>query len=146
MFPPKVVYMNETHTNAIWSLLGYIICWFIPVAVIFIVNTCHEVLTRPDDENAGETASYVPILGEMATMSRDAFLSILGGLFLTVYLSMDGITQCVYVSTWSSFGFFLVHYLMTLSQMPNIVKVVVYFGFIISNLVLYGCALSYYDV
>lgn len=138
--------MNETYTNAIWSLLGYILCWFIPVAVIFIVNTCHEILSRPDNEDAGETTSYIPVLGEMATLARDAFLSILGGLFLTVYLSMDGITQCVYTSTWTSFGFFLTHYLMILARLPNVIKAVVYFGFIISNFVLYGCALSYYDV
>lgn len=144
MFPPTVVYMNEVYSNAIWSLLGYILCWLIPVAVIFVINTCNEVLTRPDE--ATESSSFVPILGEMATMARDAFLSILGGLFLTIYLNMDGITQCVYASSWTAFGFFLVHYLLVLAQMPSIIKAIVYLGFFIANLVLYGCAFSYYEV
>lgn len=145
MIVPQVVYMHELYTNAIWALLVFALVWWLSLITLGIINVVHEVFQN-EDATDERISSVVPIVKELVAMSRDAFVGLLGGHFLTLYLSMDGMTRCAYVSTWTMVGFFMISYLMVILQFQCVTRTPFKLGYLISVMTLYGCALSQYQV
>jgi len=131
MIVPQVVYMHELFTNAVWALLVFALLWWIALISLYIVNTVHEVF-QPEDSAEEVCSSFTPIIKELVSMSRDAFLGLLGGQFLSVYLSVDGITRCAYVTTWTMVGFFMISYLLTILQFPYVTRLPFKVGYLVS--------------
>jgi hypothetical protein len=132
-----------------WILLPLLLLWWLPLLFASIGNVFRNFRGTREAVEDGVVGG-APVVGysrtrDLARMARDAFIVLLGGLFL-VHIIMGCIDHCVYGAAWSAFAFFLVNYLLTLcGGRFNILAPLWLLGFAASAIALFSCVYRNFD-
>lgn len=135
----------KNYGTIFWIVLVTFLLWMVPLLLLSISNVWHSFRSRRATVvDGGEAVAPVVWVGfsrvqELTRMARDAFITIVGGLFV-MHVIVGCIDRCVYASSWSLFAFFLVNYVMTLiGGRFNIFAPLWLLGFAASGIALFSC-------